>query len=230
MRPNDSNLPHLILIADALGELRDELVFVGGCAAGLLLTDPLAEAIRPTVDVDAIVEAATWVQYHQVEEKLALRGFARDADSSVICRWKHGATGILFDLMPIDAAILGFTNRWYPVALASAQRLALRPNLEIRMVSAPAFIATKLEAFTSRGRSDYSESRDFEDILNVVDGRPELAAELVTAPADLAVYVAEAIGKLLADPRFAETVPGLLDEPDRAEVVLGRLRQIAGVR
>ena len=55
MRPNDPNYEYLLLIADALGELRDSVVFVGGCTAGLLLTDTATEGIRATKDVDAIV-------------------------------------------------------------------------------------------------------------------------------------------------------------------------------
>ena len=57
MASNDPNLPLLRRIAEALGDLREQVVFVGGSVAGLLLTDPLAEAVRATTDVDAVVEA-----------------------------------------------------------------------------------------------------------------------------------------------------------------------------
>src|SRR6185437_1002173 len=122
MRPDDPNYEYLLLIADALGDLRDNVVFVGGCTAGLLLTDSAAEGIRVTKDVDAIVEAASLRQYYELESRLLALGFSRDADSDVICRWRHVATGVLFDLMPIDPAILGFSNRWYPEAARTATR------------------------------------------------------------------------------------------------------------
>lgn len=48
MRADDPNLPILIVIVQALGDLKDEMVFVGGCAAGLLLTDPAVDHIRAT--------------------------------------------------------------------------------------------------------------------------------------------------------------------------------------
>jgi hypothetical protein len=38
----------------------DDLVFVGGCTTGLFLTDPAASGIRPTKDVDAIVDVTTY--------------------------------------------------------------------------------------------------------------------------------------------------------------------------
>jgi hypothetical protein len=67
----------------------------------------------PTVsvlkDVDAVVEATTLSQYHQAEKKLAVSGFKMDIGSEVICRWRHAGTGVLFDLMPTDPAILGFS-------------------------------------------------------------------------------------------------------------------------
>ncbi len=51
------NVAKVELIAQALGSLSDRLVFVGGCAVDLLLTDPAATAPRVTYDVDLLVEA-----------------------------------------------------------------------------------------------------------------------------------------------------------------------------
>lgn len=61
MRRDDPNLEYLLVVASALHGLCNEIVFVGGSVAGLLLTDPVAEGIRATEDVDAIVEATTLV-------------------------------------------------------------------------------------------------------------------------------------------------------------------------
>ena len=102
MRANDPNVPHLRHIAEALGELREQVVFVGGAVAGLLLTDPLAHAVRATRDVDAVVNASR-AMFHRIEEAVAQRGFARDVNSDVICRWVHKESGVLFDLMPAAA-------------------------------------------------------------------------------------------------------------------------------
>lgn len=46
MNPRDPNLAQVELIAQMLGSLREELVFVGGCAVGLLMTDPAASPAR----------------------------------------------------------------------------------------------------------------------------------------------------------------------------------------
>jgi hypothetical protein len=46
-------------VVELLDELIDKLVFLGGCATGLLLTDTAAPPIRATQDVDVITELAT---------------------------------------------------------------------------------------------------------------------------------------------------------------------------
>jgi hypothetical protein len=55
-RVQNPNLEILTTAVEQLGELVDELVFLGGCATGLLITDPAAPPIRITRDVDAIVQ------------------------------------------------------------------------------------------------------------------------------------------------------------------------------
>ena len=226
MRADDPNLPHLRRIAEALGELREQVVFVGGAVAGLLVTDPLADSVRATRDVDAVVNA-TRATFHRIEEQVAQRGFARDASSDVICRWVHKASGLLFDLMPVQPDVLGFSNRWYPYAVQTAVPVALGEGVTIRLVSAVAFVATKLEAFASRGGGDFMSSHDLEDVLNIVDGREELVEELATAPADLRQAVASAFTALLTNPNFANVLPGLMAEPERAGLAMERLRALS---
>jgi len=226
MRTNDPNLPYLRKVAEALGDLREQMVFIGGAVAGLLVTDPLADSVRATRDVDAVV-SANRALFHRIEASVATRGFARDISSDVICRWVHKASGVLFDLMPVQPDVLGFSNRWYPYAVETAVPVDLGSGVTIRLVSAVAFVATKLEAFAGRGGGDFLSSHDLEDVLNIVDGREELASEMAAAPADIRQAVAAAFGPLLASPDFANVLPGLLAEPERVGVVLGRLKALS---
>ena len=50
-RLQNPNLEILVLAVDQLGQLTEEMVFVGGCATGLLITDIAAPPIRVTRDV-----------------------------------------------------------------------------------------------------------------------------------------------------------------------------------
>lgn len=226
MRTDDPNLPDLRLIAAALGDLRQEVVFVGGAVAGLLVTDPLADSVRATRDVDAIVNANR-AAFYRIEEQVAARGFVRDASSEVICRWVHKASRVVFDLMPVQPEVLGFSNRWYAYAVETAEPVDLGDGTSIRLVSATAFVATKLEAFTSRGAWDFMSSHDLEDVLNIVDGREELVAEIAAAPAALREAVAGVFATLLANENFLNALPGLIAEPERVDIVLMRLKELS---
>ena len=223
MRADDPNLPYLRHIADALGELREQVVFVGGAVAGLLVTDPLADGVRATRDVDAVVNGQPR-HVPPFEEAVAQRGFVRDVTSDVICRWVHKDSGVLFDLMPVQPEVLGFSNRWYPYAVETAEPVELSPGVIIRLLSAVAFVATKLEAFAGRGGGDFLSSHDIEDVLNIVDGREELTGEMAAAPAELRQAVAATFQQLLTNPDFANVLPGLIAEPERAGPVMQRLK------
>jgi hypothetical protein len=90
----------------------DELVFLGGCATALLITDSAAPPVRATRDVDTLAGIATEAEYHHLEKRLRKRGFEVDtSDGAPICRWV--GNGILLDVMPTDERILGFGNAWY---------------------------------------------------------------------------------------------------------------------
>lgn len=60
MRTDDPNLPDLRRIAEALGERREQVVFVGGAVAGLLVTDPLADSVLPAWLLDRSTPVSSW--------------------------------------------------------------------------------------------------------------------------------------------------------------------------
>ena len=58
---------------------------------------------------------------------------------------------------------------------AVTQRLSR--DLDIRVITAPHFLATKLEAFRGGG-GDFLASHDLEDLVFVIDGRSEIVEEV----------------------------------------------------
>ena len=78
MNPHDPNVAKVELVAQARGDLREQVVFVGGCAVGLPLTDPAAALPRVTYDVDLVAEVAALRGYHRMEREFSRRGFERD--------------------------------------------------------------------------------------------------------------------------------------------------------
>jgi predicted nucleotidyltransferase len=210
LNPNDPNVVMLGLVARRLGsDLCDHFVFVGGSIVGLLITDPANPPIRSTKDVDIVAEVLALSGYHRIEKALRERGFTQDMSAGApICRWQ--VDGIAVDMMPTMEGILGFTNRWYPLCVATAQALVLPNGFAIRVIQAPVFIGTKLEAFHDRGGGDYLFSHDLEDIISVVAGRDSLLGECAQMPEALQGYLAEQFSALLADRRFLDALPGHL--------------------
>jgi len=230
---NPSPNPNAALLLSAVHKLvplLDQIVFVGGCAAGMLITDPGAAPVRPTVDVDAIVEIASYSELMALEGRLRQLGFEQPhVEGTPLCRWIHG--DVILDLMPTDPRILGFSSRWYPQALENAGTVAVAGR-QIRLISAPYFLAAKLEAFHGRGQFDYGMSRDVEDIVTVVDGRREIVAEVEQTAPSLQQYLADEFSALLAERDFLEALPGHM-LPDvasqqRIRIVLTRMQQIIG--
>lgn len=110
-------------------------------------------------------------------------------------------------------------------AAASATRERLPSGTEINLVSAPAFLATKFEAFHSRGGADPLLSHDFEDIVNVVEGRLSIADEVDAAPLLLRAYLGTRFAEVVATPDFANILPGLVAFDDLYTERLVRLTQ-----
>lgn len=224
MIAGDPNVHSVELVAAALGDLRDELVLVGGCAASLLIDTPTAPPPRVTYDVDLIAVVAALRHYHALEEQFTERGFKRDTTPDApICRWRLGAIAV--DLMPTDEAVLGFTNRWYAQAAATAMRVTLPSGTVINLISAPAFLATKFEAFRMRGKADLLQSHDFEDIINVVEGRLSIVEEVDAGGTALRTYLAEQFARIIAAPDYANVLPGLVAFDDLHGQRLERVRQ-----
>lgn len=215
-------------VAEALGgELRERLVFVGGCTTALFITDEITlEDVRATDDVDLIVDLAGYPAWAQLQEQLREQGFAESQEDTVICRMRLGDLKV--DFMPDDAAILGFSNRWYAKGIETAVTYSLTDQLNIKRLIPELFVATKLEAYLGRGHGDLFTSRDMEDILLIVDGRPEIVAEILGADDNIRQFIAEQFRALLAERDFDYFLDGNVRGPEgRADIVRGRFLAIS---
>ena len=169
--------PNRLLLEQAVSRLKaflSEIVFVGGITLGILITDDAASEIRGTTDVDVIAEIITYVGYIEFSERLKAQGFTEDmgedGEDLLACRWRYGDLKI--DVLAVDEQVLGYTNRWYASALESAVPFILPSGTTIRVISAPHFLGTKMEAFRSRGKDDFASSHDLEDFIAILEGRP----------------------------------------------------------
>ena len=215
--------PNRALFEEVVGLLApvlNELVFVGGCTTGFFVTDPAATGIRPTKDVDAIVDVTSYAKYTALADRLRALGLVEDtSEGAPLCRWRHGH--VIVDVMPTDPGVLGFSNQWYPDAIETALTVRIAGHA-VRIVTPALFLATKLEAFHGRGSDDILTSHDLEDIIAVIDGRPEIVDDVAHAAADVRAYIASEIQALLDNPDFVEALAGFL-LPDPASQARRRL-------
>ena len=137
------------------------MVSLGGCATGLLITDPAAPPIRITRDVDAIVQVMSLSDYHDLERRLRAQGFVED--------------------MSADAPVC-------------------------------------------RGNGDYLMSHDIEDIVAVLDGRPEVFDEILQADELLKQELCSRFGNLLEDRRFVDALAGHMPADGVSQSRVGRVR------
>jgi hypothetical protein len=226
--------------AQELAPFIDEVAFVGGATIALWITDQGAPSPRVTKDVDLVVEVASRAGWYRFEERLRAHGLRNDSSSRVICRWKAGSPGdeLVVDLMPGDASILGFENRWQRPALDHAETVPLPSGQRIRAISPPYLLATKLEAWSGRGGGDHLRSHDLEDVIRLIDGRAEVVGEVGGASDNLRSFLSHEIGTLLDQPRFLDAIDGTVigfgrgrfSDGDRVEeIVLPRLRALAEI-
>lgn len=224
----------LELAVDALGDLLEDVVFVGGATVTLWITDPGAPPMRPTKDVDVVIEVTTRTEFYEFEARLRERRFSEDQEDGVICRWTH-PTGLILDAMPSDSSILGFANRWQGAAIPHAIECTLPSTAVIRAGSPPYLLAMKLEAFKGRGKRDFLGSRDFADIVTLVDGREELIAEVAEGKPDLRSYLSDELQQLIGATRFRDGVfawarPDTASQARAESVILPRFKALAAVR
>ena len=92
-------------IAEALGEIKNDIVFVGGAVVSLYTDDPAADEIRPTKDVDITLEIVNLHHWQQINEKLASLGFHPDPYGHSICSYKYN--DIPVDVMAAEDGPLG---------------------------------------------------------------------------------------------------------------------------
>jgi len=115
----------------------------------------------------------------------------------------------------------GYGRSWVEIA----------DELAIRVVTGPYFLATKLEAFYHRGNGDIMASHDMEDMITLIDGRPELVEEVRSAAEEVKGFLSRSFRAFLGDRLFLEALPGHL-LPDsasqrRVPLLMERIREMA---
>ena len=222
-------------IEEAICKLDDRLkavprrfAFLGGSLLSLLVTDKTVDTIRVTKDIDVMMDIRSRKDYHEVDAMLERLGFRHDTrEDAPICRWI--CEDVTVDVLPIHEDVLGWNSKWFDVALEESSEVRVGDRI-VRVVSAPFFVALKVEAFEERGKGDFISSTDFEDIICLFNGREAVVDEIASSER-LRGFLAGKFAAYLDRPECEDAVEGFVqteDDPDlRRRLVLGRFKAVA---
>lgn len=205
------NLLMLARVAALLAPIPEQFIFTGGATIALYLDEILRDEVRPTLDVDCVVEILSLAEYHRLEEKLRGLGLEEDRSKDApLCRWRYD--DLIIDVMPCDESVLGFSNRWYREAIAHRVSYRLSDGQEIWIFPPVYCLASKVDAFLNRGK-DWRYSKDMEDIVLLLDGCEALLGDFRQANLEVKKFLRDWLEE--SRDLLQEIVPAFL--PDSSE-------------
>lgn len=218
-------------VANGLEELKDDMVFVGGSVAELYVDNPAASDIRPTLDVDCVIELSSRTAHAKLEEALRAKRFANDTSQGApICRWIY--QDIKVDIMPTDSNVLGFTNIWYDEGVNNKIIKTLPDGTEIFVFPPEYYLAAKFEAHRGRGGNDLRQSHDFEDIIYIFDNCPEIVENIRNANQTVKNYLKQECRNLLGNDNLTEGIETALpygSDEENTDIILELINRIAEI-
>jgi len=219
------NISVVAEVAQALKDLKNQVVFVGGAVVSLYTDDPAADEIRPTADIDMTLNIINLGKWVQIQEKLSKLGFHPDPYGHAICSYKY--KDIPVDIMPAEDGPLGPANKWYKLGFADLWTVKAIDE-EIHILSAPCYLATKFEAFNNRG-TDYRTSHDFEDIIYIIDNRTSIVDEVKNTLPEIKVFLQMQLLKLCHSSSYSEILSAHIHPliiTERQPIVEEKINQI----
>lgn len=190
-------------VAGALGELNEQAVFVGGAVVSIYADDPAADDVRPTKDVDLTLDVLSWGDLENLRLTLRSKGFIQSHDEPVMCRFL--LEDIRVDVMSLTAVGWAPANRWFAPGFPYRFRTVLEDQ-QVSLLPLPYFLASKWEAFNSRGAADSRTSHDFEDVVYLLNYCTYLEEQVSNAPEDVRTYLGTAFREILENRRLQEAV------------------------
>jgi len=220
------NIGAIQTIARALGELNEQVIYVGGATVGLYINDPAADDVRPTKDVDISLSIATIAELEKIREELIRKKFIQTAEDNVICRFRY--TDVKVDIMNTKAIGWAPANPWFAPGFALRERVKIEEQI-IQILPLPYFLATKFSAYHDRGGNEPRTSHDFEDIVYVLENRTDIVEKIIAASEDVKPFLKSEFESILKDRAKHEAILGNLyyeTKDERFKMIIEKLNII----
>lgn len=183
------NRSHIIetikTVAKALGDLNERVIYVGGAVTGLYANDAGAPEVRPTKDIDIVLEIPSWAGLENIRQQLAERDIHFAPAEKVMCRFMYDT--ILIDVMSTQEVGWAPANPWFKGGY-SLPEIHVLDDVSIRILPLPYYLASKFTAFRNRG-TDRRTSPDFEDIVYILDNRTTLISDILNADTEVKAFL-----------------------------------------
>lgn len=220
------NLEATKKVAVALGDLNENVVYVGGAMVSLYIDDPAAEDVRPTKDIDITLEIASVSELEELRVKLEKRGFIQSAEDDVICRFRY--KDIKVDVMSTTEVGWAPANTWFKPGFKNSIPIKIE-DTEISILPLPYFLATKFTAFEARGGRDPQMSHDFEDIVYLLNYTSNFRMQILDCDPEVQKYLKEQFETILGKNNLQEAIIGNLyyeEQQARFERIISEIKNL----
>ena len=214
-------------VANALGELNEKVIYVGGAIVSLYINDPAAEDVRPTKDVDISIKVASFVELEDIREQLTDKGFKQSSDLDVICRFK--LEDILVDVMATKPIAWAPANPWFEKGFEKLEKTKVN-DITIQIMPLTFFLASKFTAYHDRGGNDPRFSHDLEDIIYIIDNRTDWHQILINEQdQEVKEFLINEFSNILTSNKMQEAILGNLfyeTQDKRFGMIMDKINQV----
>ncbi len=213
-------------VAVALGDLNEDVVYVGGAMVSLYIDDPAAEDVRPTKDIDITLEIANVGELEKLRVALEDKGFVQSAEDDVICRFR--LKEIKVDVMSTTEVGWAPANPWFESGFENSITIEIE-NVEIRILTLPYFLATKFAAFEGRGGRDPRMSHDFEDIVYLLNYTSNFREQIQESNPEVQKYLKEQFSSIRDKANMQEAIIANLyheDQQVRFDRIMNEIKEL----
>jgi predicted nucleotidyltransferase len=214
-------------VANALGELNEKVIYVGGATVSLYINDPAAEDVRPTKDVDISIKVASFVELEDIREQLTDKGFKQSSDLDVICRFK--LEDILVDVMATKPIAWAPANPWFEKGFEKLEKTKVN-DITIQIMPLTFFLASKFTAYHDRGGNDPRFSHDLEDIIYIIDNRTDWHQILINEQdQEVKEFLINEFSNILTSNKMQEAILGNLfyeTQDKRFGMIMDKINQV----
>lgn len=226
MKNTQINLKATITVAKALGDLIDDVVFVGGSVVSLYVDDPAADDVRPTKDIDLTFEILSVSDLEELRQKLNEIGFKQSHKDKVLCRFRLDDK--IVDVMSTEPVGWAPANRWFKDGFSKAYTYNLE-DVKVKLLPFAYFLASKFEAFRSRGGNDARTSHDFEDIVYLLNYTSNFDELIRSADNDVKIFLTSRLKEITESKKLQEAVKANLyfeDLEERFAMIMDKIFQV----